>query len=423
MIRKQSQKLIEKYGEYLFTGVELLPNIVESGKGSFITDVDGNKILDLNAGQFCSIFGHSWPKLDKIFKAQSKKIIHTGTNTISSELFYAGKQISTICEGMQAKTIFLSTGAEAVECALRFAKGVKKKNGFACFANGYHGLSLGSQSVTFGGLWSLPKVEMIYSVNPPSFHEIKAEEIKQVIDKSLAEVETIFQSHAQDIAGFIMEPIISVGGMIYLPNAYAEGIYHLCQKYGILLVYDECQTGIGRTGKWFAYQHSQVVPDIIIVAKALGAGTPVSAVIFNAKTVSFNQTSLNHFSSHQNDPLSAAISMAVIEEISQQNLLVKITKKGDYFLKKLELLSKKYDFIKNPRGLGLMLSFDIFRPNLQSYIELGKEMSKDLLDKGIMLQSTSHGKTYRLLPNYLVKIKEIDFFIEQLEQTIRKFSN
>lgn len=422
MIRKKSQALVKRYDKYIFTGVNLLPNIIESGQGSFVTDVDGNKILDLNAGQFCSIFGHSWPKLNQVFKSQSNKILHTGTNTVTTDLFFAAKEMAEISQEMHSKVIFLSTGAEAIECALRFAKSIKKKNGFACFDNGYHGLSLGSQSVTFGGQWSLPKVEMVYSVKTPLFHELEAQEVKKEVAGSLAEIEKIFHDNHQNIAGFIMEPVISVGGMIFLPKEYCEGIYDLCRKYDIFLVYDECQTGVGRTGKWFSYQHTKVIPDFLVSAKALGAGMPVSCVMFNAQTVDFGNTSVNHFSSHQNDPISAAISLAVINEIRSQKLLKKISKKGDYFLKKLQALSKKYDFIKSPRGQGLMLGFDIYQPGLNSYVEIGQKFAQDLLEKGVMLQSTCHGKTYRLLPNYLVKIKEIDFFIDQLEKSVKNFN-
>lgn len=421
MNTKKTDAFLKKHGHALFTGVQPVHNVIKSGKGSFITDLDGNQILDLNAGQFCSIFGHSWSKLGTVIQNQLKEISHTGTNTVADTVYEAAERISNLCEGMSGKVMFLSTGAEAIECALRFAKGVKKRNGFLCFENGYHGLSLGAQSVTFGGSWALPQVTDIFSIASPRFHLLFKSETQIAIQNSLHELESILKKHHQTIAGFIMEPIISVGGMIYLPKEYCEGIYKLCKKYDVLLVYDECQTGIGRTGKWFCYQHTDVIPDILVSAKGIGAGFPVSFVVFNSTSVDMTTTPLNHFSSHQNDPISAAIATGVIDEIENRNLLSKVEASGKEILDMLTNLSNKYSFIRNPRGMGLMLGFDIFKPNLESYVELGKDFSQSLLENGVLLQSTQHGKTFRLLPNYLISKSEAKLFISTLEKVIKKF--
>jgi 4-aminobutyrate aminotransferase-like enzyme len=421
MNRSKSVQLMSEYGDYVFGGVDLLPNVIASGQGSFVTDVDGNKLLDLNAGQFCCIFGHSWPKMDAIIRKQLGTIGHTGTNTVSQDVLVAAKALSERCPGMSGKVIFLSTGAEAVECAMRFAKGVKKRNGFVCFKNGYHGLSLGSQSVTFGGQWALPVVDQIHSIAVPCFHELDEAALAAAMDASIEELQRLLASHGEEIAGLILEPIISVGGMIYLPDSYCERISDLCKKHDIFLVYDECQTGMGRTGTWFCYEHSKVIPDILVSAKAVGAGFPVSMVVFNGKTVDLKATSLGHYSSHQNDPLSAGIVTGVIEEIENGRLLEAVQDKGAYLLGKLVELSGKYSFIKKPRGRGLMLGFDIDRPGLTSYRQLGKEFLDRLLENGVMLQATSQGKTYRLLPNYLVSREEIDFLVAVLEKVIKEF--
>jgi len=420
MITKKSKQLIEDYGNYFFGGIDLVPNVIKEGKGSFVWDIDNNKILDLNAGQFCSIFGHSWSPLNKIVDKQLKKITHTSTQVITPEVLRAARAVSNICDQMEGKVLFLSTGSEAVECALRFAKYIKKKSGFVCFDNGYHGLTLGSQSVTFGGKWAFPKINDIDSITPPVFHELKKTDQQKAIENCLIELEKIFKRKGQNIAGFIMEPVISVGGMNFLTKEYCEGIYKLCKKYNIFLIYDECQTGFGRTGKWFAYQHYNLAPDILISAKGMGAGFPVSMVVFRNSIINSRNIEISQYSSHQNDPLSAVIVSMVIDKINRNNLLDRMKNVGEYFLSKLIGLSKKSDFIKNPRGVGLMLGFDIYKEGLTSYRELGKQFLKDLLDEGVLLQSTSQGRTYRLLPNYYVSKQEIDFFINKLEIVISK---
>lgn len=408
--------------KYLFDCIEFLPNIIVRGSGSYVYDVSGNKLLDLNAGQFCSVFGHSWPNLERVMSRQLKKVCHTSTRIITPEILTAAKDVYDICEGMTAKTLFLSTGSEAVECAIRYAKHIKNKDGLVCFKTGYHGLSLGSQSVTFGGEWALPKVNHIHSINAPIFHEISSRETRLVIKKSLNELEIILQKNIDHIAGFIMEPIISVGGMNFLPKDYCEGIYKLCKKYDVLLILDECQTGVGRTGKWFGYQHFQIKPDILVSAKAIGAGFPVSMVVFNSSTINLEGTIINHYSSHQNDPISAVIVSEVIKEIENKNLLLKITEKGSYFLTLLSDLCSKYDFIRYPRGKGLMLGFDIYKDGIISYRDIGNRFTQLMLDEGIILQGTSQGKTYRLLPNYYITIPEIKSFMTKLELVVKNIS-
>lgn len=420
MIIKNSKKIAKDYKKYLFTGVGTIPNIIKEGKGSFIWDIDSNKILDLNAGQFCSIFGHSWSPLRKTVNEQLKKICHTSTQVVTPEVLKAVKDVSKICENMNGKVLFLSTGSEAVECALRFAKHIKQKSGFVCFDNGYHGLTLGSQSVTFGGKWASPKINFINSITPPVFHKLEEDDRQKAIIKSLKKLENIFKKKGKNIAGFIMEPVISVGGMNFLTQEYCEGIYKLCKKYNIFLIYDECQTGFGRTGKWFSYQHYNLIPDILVSAKGMGMGFPVSMVVFKNSIINSKKIEINHYSSHQNDPLSAVIVSKVIEEIKNNKLLDRVENTGKYLLLKLRGLSKKYKFIKDPRGMGLMLGFDIFKKGLVSYRELGNEFLKDLLSEGVLLQSTSQGRTYRLLPNYYVSKSEIDFLMKGLEVVIKK---
>lgn len=415
-----SKKMAKDYKKYFFSGVEIIPNIIKKGKGSFIWDIDGNKILDLNAGQFCSIFGHSWSPLGKIVNEQLIKICHTSTQVVTPEVLKAAKNVSEICGNMNGKVLFLSTGSEAVECALRFAKHIKKKSGFVCFDNGYHGLTLGSQSVTFGGKWAFPKVNFIDSITPPVFHELEENDRQKAIIKSLKKLERIFKNKGKNIAGFIMEAVISVGGMNFLTQEYCEGIYKLCKKYNIFLIYDECQTGFGRTGKWFSYQHFNLIPDILVSAKGMGIGFPVSMIVFKNSIINSKNIEINHYSSHQNDPLSAVIVSKVIDEIKNNKLLDHVKNTGKYFLLRLTELSKKYKFIKNPRGMGLMLGFDIFKEGLASYRELGNQFLKDLLSEGILLQSTSQGRTYRLLPNYYVSRPEINFLMDKLEVVIKK---
>lgn len=418
---KTSQDLFNKTKKYLFNSKELLPRVIQKGSGSYLWDIDNHKILDLNAGQFCSIFGNSQANINTVMQRQVQKILHTSTQMITPEVLIAAQKMASICQKMNGKVIFLSTGSEAVECALRFTKHIKNKEGFICFDTGYHGLTLGSQSVTFGGMWAKPKIDSIYIINVPIFHKKSKDKSSVLIKKSIQEIDHLIKTNKDKIAGLIMEPVISIGGMNFLPKEYCEAVYKLCKKYKILLIYDECQTGMGRTGKWFCYQHYNIIPDILVTAKGLGAGFPVSAVIFNGSVIDEDKIKISQYSSHQNDPLSAVIVSEVIKVINQNNLLTSIKDKGEYFLLKLNQLSRKHQFIKYPRGKGLMLGFNIYQKGIKSYRAIGKQFTDDLLKEGVLLQSTCQGEVYRILPNYFISKFDIDYFIKKLELVIKKY--
>lgn len=420
MINSNSLKLYNLYEEYLFPATKFLPTIIDRSEGSYIYDVDGNKILDLNAGQFCSIFGHNNEGFKKVVINQINKIYHTSTAAISPEILIAAKKVSEICYGLNGKVLFLSTGSEAVECALRYAKHITKKEGIVCFDRAYHGLTLGSQSVTYGGVWSSPQVSNIFSVSTPGLHNEKIENAQIEIEEHINEVEAILSKFGDKIAAFIAEPIVSVGGMIIPPKEYFNRVHEICRKYNVLFIFDESQTGFGRTGKWFCYQNYNFVPDIIIGAKGMGLGYPVSMVVFNSKILINANIKISHFSSHQNDPLAAVIVSYVIDYINNNKLMERVSQMGEKFLNKLNCLSEKYTMIKNPRGVGLMIGFDIHKSGCSDYRDISRELILKLLDKGIMLQATNQGKTFRLLPNYLITDEDISYFVNGLEEVLQE---
>ncbi len=405
--------------DHVFNCIERSPMVLTRAKGAYVWDTNDTKYLDLNAGQFCAVLGHTPKSIQKVAARQLKSIAHTSTRTITPAVQQAAEAIWSICPEMKPQSLFLSTGSEAIEAALRYAKHLTGKSEMICFDNGYHGLSLGSQSVTYGGAWATPMVAGVHSITAPIFHELSPGAAKKETTQKLNELEQLLINHADTIAGLIMEPIISVGGMNFLSKEYCQGIARLCRKYGVLLLYDECQTGVGRTGTWFAYQQLGVVPDILITAKALGAGFPVSLVAFAQSVIDQADITINHFSSHQNDPLPCAVVVAVVAEIQQKKLLARVTRIGAYFLDQLEQLSTRNPLLRYPRGQGLMLGFDLHQDGLTSYRELGAQFGAQLTKAGMLLQSTSQGKTYRILPSYYLTKREIDWSIKTLESALR----
>lgn len=403
---KKSQDIYNEYKEYVLPVIPIEKPIILQGSGMYVYDLDGNKIMDLNGGQFCTIFGHSNDKFAEMMKNIANSIQHTNTSTLTLKTLEALKEINEVMPELNPQSIFLATGSEAIEFALRYAKFATKRKGVVAFDIGYHGLTLGSQSVTFGGIYANPIVEEIFTIKTPKDNNSN--------DIILEEFEAICKNN--EIAAVVLEPIVSVGGMYVQTTDFLSKIKEICEKHQILLIFDECQTGFGRTGEWFAYQKIGVVPDILVSAKGIGLGYPVSLVAIKDE-VAKNYPCPVHYSSHQNDPFSAEIVSFGINYINEYHLLTQVKKMGNYFKEQLEKLSKESKYYSSPRGEGLMLGCDLIIDGYTDYRELSAKFREYLLsEENLMIQATNGGQTLRFLPAYTITEEEIDFVVEKLKK-------
>lgn len=384
--------------------------IITKGKGNWVWDIDGNKYLDMMSGQFCLAFGHSYQPFTDALLKQLKVITHTNTLTNTDQTLSALEALAGVSSGSIHKGILLSTGAEAVECAIRYAKQFTGKDGMVAVREGYHGLTLGTQGISSGGIYAHPHIDNTFFISAPTDSETNIRLLKETYKKHL-------MRHKDSIAAIIVEPVISVGGMIFLNDQFFKILKELATELNALLIFDECQTGMGRTGDWFAYQHLKVVPDIVVLGKILGNGLPVSAVLVKDEVAKKIENSLIHFSSHQNDPLSAACVSFVINEITKRRLLVNVRKKGKKLLSELTRLSKKEPWLLKPRGRGLMIGFDIPEFLFTEKRNLGLELIKILEERGVLVQAIRRGRTFRILPSFLITDLEVSFFIHMLEES------
>lgn len=391
-------------GNYLIPVIPFHKQIIASGKGSYIFDTQGKKYLDLNSGQFCTIFGHSNQGLSNCVREITATIAHTSSGMLSDIVLKTAEKLNAISGELDARSILLSTGAEAVEFAIRYAKHITGRNGLICFEKGYHGLTLGTQSITFGGKYASPAVDNVFSVPIPS--ENTLEECVEKFSKTV-------YVHRDKIAGVVIEPIVSVGGMLYPPQKYFEAIREICDKNGILLIFDESQTGFGRTGAWFCFQEFHVVPDMVICSKGIGLGFPISAVLFNGRLLD-RKITMTHYSSHQNDPFAAGIVSFGIDYISTNGLLDSNREKGAFFLDQLTLLCKKNPLFRNPRGHGMMLGLDVWVPNVDNYRQTYAVLYDAAAESGVLLQGTDGGRVLRFLPDYLISYDDIIFCVKIL---------
>lgn len=377
--------------------------ILERGDGNWVYDTDGNKYLDLNSGQFCLCFGHNDTDFRDLVYNQLGKIYHTNTSTLTEEVFDACADIASIMEGL-TKTVFLSTGSEANECAYRYTRFASGKNGIIALNLGYHGLTLGSQQLTMGGQWARPNTNIYnYFITDLSGDNLESE-FNAIISKSNG-----------DIASVIVEPILGVGGIIVPSKKFFQKLRELCTRHNIYLIFDECQTGFGRTGKWFAYQHLDITPDVLVCAKSMGMGLAIASVSVTDSLAEKIENKYTHFSSHQNDPLSCKIVSYVINRIKKENYLEHNQQMGKYLNEKLTHLHNKYPhIISSPRGIGLMQGFDLQDDAFIKNPDLSNLFLDGLRKRGVLLQAIRRGKTIRMSPSYIITTSEIDFLIKAM---------
>lgn len=372
--------------------------IIKEGKGSYVYDVDNNEYIDLNSGQFCTVFGHCNEEIDEFIFKNIRKISHTSTSMLTENVVKLSKKINSITKDIDGHSIILSTGAEAVEFCIRYAKALTQREGIVCFDVGYHGLTLGAQSVTYSGVYANPRVPSIYPFPVPQ-NFINEAETQNYINKFA----DMLEKNHKNVAAVLFEPIVSVGGMILPPKEFFKSVREICDKYEVMLIFDECQTGFGRTGSWFAYQELGVMPDMLAAAKGVGSGYPVSLVIMNGKHIPANGIlPITHYSSHQNDSFAAGVILAGIDYIEKHGLLSAIKEKGPRFLQILKDFETRCEYVKDARGLGLMMGLDFYHKNITNYRIFYTEIHQRLLERGVIIQSTNGGKTLRFLPDYIM---------------------
>jgi len=420
-----SLKLWEKYGKHILMAMPYADNLIEASEGALLRDVDGNEILDLAAGQFCSILGNNHPKYVDRLTAQMKRVVHIGTQFLSPIVLEAAAKFAEVTPGALNKSIFLSTGTEANECAISLAKTYTGKRGVIGFNRGYYGLSLGTKSLTsifspgdrHGSGPSVP--ETFRFLAPHCFHcPVKTRYPECELACLDSSVEAAL-TRERDIAAILIEPIISAGGMIVPPPGYMKALKKLAEELGALLIIDEAQTGFGRTGKWFACEHHEVVPDMLVVSKSSGSGFPVSGVITTDEIADrIASQGWVHLASHQSDPLPAAAVAATIDIVREENLVARAAENGSYFIDRLLHLKSKHPVLVDVRGLGLMIGAEIGNFPEESVHELAMLIVALCERCGVHMTYSYYEPVLRFLPPLTITKAEIDRAIAALDESI-----
>jgi acetylornithine/N-succinyldiaminopimelate aminotransferase len=366
------------------------------GRGVYLWDSNGKRYLDFLSGIGVNALGHAHPAIQKVLKQQAGKLIHT------SNLFYheyqaeLAKRLTNI-SGLD-RAFFCNSGTEAWEGALKLARayarvnnsnGHKAKWRLIALENSFHGRTFGALATTGQEKYRHPFTPLVPGVNFVAFNDLN--DLKRQFDGSVCAV--------------CLETIQGEGGINPLSPEFLGLARELTQKSGALLLVDEIQSGLGRTGKYFAYQHYGIKPDIVTVAKPLAAGLPLGALLTTDRVASGMHPGL-HGTTFGGGPLACAVAIEFLRQLD--GLLGHVSKLGKYFLAELQSLQARHEAIKGVRGMGLMLAIDL------DSADTAKAVVSQLLAKGILINRT-HDTVLRFLPPYIIAKKHVDEVIHALD--------
>jgi len=422
MVKKDERLVSPSYSRFY-------PLVIESGKGCIVKDVDGNEFIDFNSGLVCLNVGHSHPKVVDAIKKQCDRFLHySNTDFYYDEVIDLAGKLAEITPGdFKKKVYFGNSGAEAIEAAVKLARWHTRRQLFIGFISAFHGRTIGALSFTASkpaqrryffplmpGVTHVPYpycYRCPFKLTYPECHYWCVDFIDEYVLQKYVPPE--------DTAAILYEPIQGEGGYVVPPPEYPKRLKKLADKHGLLLIDDEVQSGMGRTGKWFAIEHWDVEPDIICSAKGLASGMPLGAVI--AKSEVMDWVGGSHASTFGGNPLSCAAAIAVIGVIKEEKLLENATKQGVYIMKRLEELKARSEIVGDVRGKGLMVGLEIVedKKSKKPAPEKVKEIMMRSWKRGVAV-ITCGVSTIRIAPPLVINRELIDSALDIIEDTVKE---
>lgn len=409
-------------------GGQFAPVIVERAAGSFVFDADGRPILDFTSGQMSAILGHGHPEIRDVVAHHAGGLDHLFSGMLTRPVVELAERLAQVTPGALERTMLLSTGGESNEAAIRMAKLYTGKYEVVGFAQSWHGMTGAAASATYSagrsgygpahvGSYAIPAP----NAYRPQFERNGSPDWRAELDYAFALVDR--QSNGS-LAAFIAEPILSSGGIIDLPPGYLAALKAKCVERGMLLILDEAQTGIGRTGLMFACQRDGVTPDILTLSKTLGAGLPLAAVVTTAEIEErCHERGFLFYTTHVSDPLPAAVGLTVLEIVARDRLVERAATAGARLAAGLKALQQRFDCIGDVRGRGLLLGMEIVRDrqSREPAPELGAAITRRCLELGLsmnIVQLPGMGGVFRIAPPLTVSDAEIDLGLDLLGRAI-----
>ncbi|MGI4745974.1 MAG: aspartate aminotransferase family protein [Janthinobacterium lividum] len=408
---------------YMGVGGSFTSFVPERAQGSWLYDSSGRKVLDFTSGQMSSLLGHAHPDLVEALRDAAGRLDHLFSMMISKPVVDLAAALADLLPGLP-RSMFLSTGGESVEAAIRLAKVVTGKWEIVGFVQSYHGSTGAAASATYsiGRRGHGPLMPGAFAIPAPNaFHpRFPGVTWQQELDDSF---DLLDRQSTGNLAAFIAEPILSTGGVIDLPVGYLSALKAHCEHRGMLLIIDEAQTSLGRTGEMFAFERDNVAPDIVLLSKTLGAGMAMSSLSTTEEIAkAADSKGFMFVTTHVNDPLPAAVALKVLEIIKRDQLIDRSRILGARLLKGLQTLMQKHQCIGDVRGRGLLLGMEFVPHGGQSATAIASKVTELALELGVSANITGaySAGTMRLAPPITSTEEEIDFGLEVLDTAISR---
>jgi 4-aminobutyrate aminotransferase / (S)-3-amino-2-methylpropionate transaminase / 5-aminovalerate transaminase len=419
----RSQEIVARKERVIAEPLSLVhPIVVAEGRGATLTDVDGNTFIDLTGGVGCLNVGHSHPRVVDAAQEQLTRFAHTDFTIVPYELYVdlAERLIATAPIKSAAKAAFFNAGTEAIENSIKFARTYTKREAVIVFEGAFHGRTLLAMTMTSkthpykAGLG--PFAPEVYRVPYP--HSYRGPDTAAALEA--LERAFLTQVAPENVAALVMEPVLGEGGFVVAPTEFVRGVRELCDEHGIVFVVDEVQTGYGRTGRMWAIQHHDVEPDLMIVAKSIAGGLPLSAVIGRAEIMDAPPDS-SIGGTYVGNPVAQAAALAVLDIFDEESLVERASAIGEAIRARMDAWASRWDAIGDVRGLGAMLAIELVadpqtkEPDAERASAVVEEAARNGL---LLIKSGIYGNCIRVLTPLVITDAELDEALAVWEQSL-----
>ncbi len=410
-------------------GAPFTPLIVSHASGSHLHTADGRRLLDFTSGQMSAILGHSHPDIVATIRRQSATLDHLFSGMLSRPVVDLCRRLAESLPDPLEKTLLLTTGAESNEAAIRMAKLVTGRHEIVSFARSWHGMTQAAAGATYSagrkgygpsapGNFAIPAPDAYRPdfLTPEGTHDWRRQ-----LDHAFGLIDA---QTTGSLAACIAEPILSSGGVIELPPGYLAALKQKCEERGMLLILDEAQTGLCRTGTWYAFQRDGVVPDILTLSKTLGAGLPLAAVITSAEIEQeAHDRGFLFLTTHVSDPLVAAVGNTVLDVLARETMDERAVHLGAHLRKGLVAMQERHEAVGDVRGRGLLQGVELVldRTEKTGSDEMGAHVTRRCLELGLhmnIVQLPGAAGTFRIAPPLTSTTDELDLGLEILDRAI-----
>lgn len=405
--------------------------VAHRAEGAFLYDHDGRRVLDFTSGQMSAILGHSHPEIVETVCQAVGTLDHLFSGMVSEPVVQLAESLVDLTPPGLDRVLLLSTGAESNEAALKMARLATGGHEIISFAQSWHGMTGGAAAATYsaGRRGYGPMGVGGMAIMAPNFYrptfgaDNTGYDWRAELDYGF---ELIDRQSSGALAAFIAEPILSSGGVLELPQGYLQVLKAHCEARGMMLIIDEAQTGLGRTGEMFAFSRDGMVPDFLTLSKTLGAGLPLAAVLTSAEIEQIcHERGFLFYTTHVSDPLPASVGLTVLNVLLRDQLTQRVQVAGDRLKSGLQALQAEFDCIGDVRGRGLLLGMEIVRDQSSKVPapDLGSRITQTALELGLSMNIVNlpgMGGVFRIAPPMTVTDEEIDLGLSMMRDAISK---